>query len=81
MAYGGAYAQAAGLKVIQDCLAFLQPQLLRLFLAYISSYHKSANSDPAEGFTIVAVMFIASMAQTVILHQASLFAAFVSTVR
>ncbi|THH19236.1 hypothetical protein EW146_g1884 [Bondarzewia mesenterica] len=79
VAYGGVYVQAAGLKVIQDCLAFLQPQLLRLFLVYISSYQSAASEhapvtpSPAEGFAIVAVMFIASMAQTITLAFISLY--------
>jgi hypothetical protein len=37
-AYGGPYLVAAVLKCLQDLLAFLQPQLLRTLLSYISEY-------------------------------------------
>ena len=74
VAYGGPYAFALGLKLVQDALAFLQPQLLRWLLSYISTYQsaKDADRDPptaVEGFAIAAIMFGASMIQTVILHQ------------
>ncbi|KAF9442601.1 multidrug resistance-associated ABC transporter [Macrolepiota fuliginosa MF-IS2] len=74
-AYGGPYAGAAGFKVLQDFLAFSQPQLLRLLLSYISRY-QSVRFSPIgdrpsnlEGFAIAAVMFVASIAQTVSLNQ------------
>lgn len=78
-AYGGPYAVAGLLKIVQDCLAFLQPQLLRWLLAYISDYQRARPDglaqpgapSPFEGFTIAVIMFIASIAQTVILHQVS----------
>ncbi|KAA1470346.1 P-loop containing nucleoside triphosphate hydrolase protein [Dentipellis sp. KUC8613] len=66
-AYGGRYITAAMLKLIQDCLSFLQPQLLRLFLSYISA-HKNASSE-AEGFMIILTMFVAAVAQSIIVHQ------------
>ncbi|OCH93693.1 metal resistance protein YCF1 [Obba rivulosa] len=74
LAYGGPYAFAAFLKIVQDCLAFLQPQLLRWLLAYISEYQSArysggATPSPFEGFAIAVIMFIASCVQTVILHQ------------
>ncbi|KAF8957433.1 multidrug resistance-associated ABC transporter [Flammula alnicola] len=74
LAYGGPYAGAAGLKVLQDLLAFLQPQLLRLLLAYISLY-QSARFQPdkrpsdLEGFAIAIAMFVASVLQTICLNQ------------
>ncbi|RPD60042.1 metal resistance protein YCF1 [Lentinus tigrinus ALCF2SS1-7] len=74
VAYGGPYAFALGLKLIQDSLAFLQPQLLRWLLSYIASYqssHRSGTEDHSaiEGFSIAAIMFGASIVQTIILHQ------------
>ncbi len=74
VAYGGPYAFALVLKMIQDSLAFLQPQLLRWLLSYIASYQSSryAGSEEhgaIEGFSIAAIMFGASIIQTVILHQ------------
>lgn len=77
IAYGGPYAVAAGLKIIQDFLAFLQPQLLRWILVYISHY-QSARFGPSEnvdlpnkleGFSIAAIMFFTSVIQTVALNQ------------
>ncbi|KAH9852113.1 metal resistance protein YCF1 [Lenzites betulinus] len=74
LAYGGPYAVALGLKIIQDSLSFLQPQLLRWLLSYISTYQtaKASNGNPPtaiEGFSVAALMFGASLIQTVILHQ------------
>lgn len=62
------------MKLVQDALAFLQPQLLRWLLAYISTYQSSRFSgtdspSPIEGFAIATIMFLASIVQTVILHQ------------
>ncbi|TFY83303.1 hypothetical protein EWM64_g713 [Hericium alpestre] len=76
-AYGGPYMVAAALKLTQDCLAFLQPQLLRLFLSYISKYQSSHSEDspekagpsPMEGFAIAVAMFAAAVGQSVIVHQ------------
>ncbi|KAI0272641.1 hypothetical protein BC834DRAFT_840866 [Gloeopeniophorella convolvens] len=75
--YGGPYAVAAGLKITVDCLSFLQPQLLRLFLAFISAYQASKlNEDtskpapsPVQGFAIASTMFCAAITQSIILHQ------------
>lgn len=50
VAYGGPYTVAAGLKVLQDLLAFLQPQLLRLFLAFIARY-QAAKYGSAKGMS------------------------------
>ncbi|KAI3619753.1 metal resistance protein ycf1 [Moniliophthora roreri] len=78
IAYGGPYAFAAFLKFIQDALAFLQPQLLRWLLAYISSYQSarlgfwdtdSPKPNPMEGFAIAILMLLVSSAQTILLNQ------------
>jgi len=73
VAYGRPYAIAAGLKIIQDFLAFLQPQLLRILLVYISAYQDSrfGHNHPSDfqGFTIAVFMFVASIIQTVCLNQ------------
>ena len=60
--------------MVQDLLAFLQPQLLRLLLSYITDYQQSREvgrkgPSPYEGFAIALLMFLAAMIQTVILHQ------------
>ncbi|KAJ8592180.1 P-loop containing nucleoside triphosphate hydrolase protein [Rhizopogon salebrosus TDB-379] len=76
LSYGGPYLGAAALKILQDSLAFLQPQLLRWLLAYISNYqstkgaaHLLVGPSPLEGYAVAIIMFVASMTQTVILHQ------------
>lgn len=77
-AYGGPYAIAGGLKILQDCLAFLQPQLLRWLLSFISEYqtsrlHGSDGPSAVEGFFIAVLMFAAAITQTVVLHQVRKF--------
>ncbi|KAN0098013.1 P-loop containing nucleoside triphosphate hydrolase protein [Tylopilus felleus] len=75
VAYGAPYLVAGILKLIQDSLAFVQPVLLRALLSYISQYQQDkglavvASATPLLGYAIAIVMFVASMAQTVILHQ------------
>jgi hypothetical protein len=74
VAYGGPYVVAAGLKIIQDFLAFLQPQLLRLLLAFIARYQSTKSvgdrrPSSLEGFSIAALMFFAATAQTICLNQ------------
>jgi hypothetical protein len=76
VAYGGPYAVAAGLKITHDLLAFLQPQLLRWFLSYISAYQETrldATERPSEfeGFLVALLMFVASVVQTIFLNQVS----------
>ncbi|KAG0695817.1 P-loop containing nucleoside triphosphate hydrolase protein, partial [Suillus ampliporus] len=76
VSYGGPYVGAAFFKLLQDSLAFLQPQLLRWLLAYISSYQSTKGAanllvgpSPLEGYVIAIIMFVAAMTQNVILHQ------------
>ncbi|KAF7309660.1 hypothetical protein MIND_00337100 [Mycena indigotica] len=73
LAYGGPFAVAVVLKTFQDSLAFAQPQLLRLLLAYISRYQSLRFSEGGrpnilEGFSYAVIMFVASVAQTVLLN-------------
>jgi len=74
IAYGGPFAFAAGLKVLQDCLAFLQPQLLRWLLNYITMYQEArfnpgSRPSDVEGVAIALIMFVASVVQTICLNQ------------
>jgi ATP-binding cassette subfamily C (CFTR/MRP) protein 1 len=77
VSYGGPFVVAACIKILQDCLSFLQPQLLRLFLSFISAYQSARLSDtgaklgpsPLEGFSIATAMFVAAILQSIILHQ------------
>jgi len=80
IAYGRPYVVAAGLKIIQDLLAFLQPQLLRWLLSYISWYQISrlqpidGSNLPSklEGLSIALIMFVASVVQTITVNQVCL---------
>ena len=74
-AFGRPFAFALFLKVTQDCLSFLQPQLLRRLLSFITDYQEAREGlfderpTPLIGFSFSSLMFIASVIQTVILHQ------------
>lgn len=75
-AYGGPLFVALGLKIIQDLLAYAQPQFLRWLLSYIAVYQAAVKEntevpDPVEGFAIILLMFIAALVQTIVLHQVS----------
>jgi ATP-binding cassette subfamily C (CFTR/MRP) protein 1 len=75
--YGGPFALAACLKLLQDSLSFLQPQFLRLFLSFISSYQSARLSgisehlapSAVEGLSIATLMFSTAIVQSIILHQ------------
>ncbi|KAF8548045.1 P-loop containing nucleoside triphosphate hydrolase protein [Imleria badia] len=75
IAYGGPYVVAGLFKLLQDSLAFVQPVLLRALLSYITEYQENkgagiiAGATPLLGYAIAILMFAASMAQTVIVHQ------------
>ncbi|WVQ85431.1 hypothetical protein IAT38_007596 [Cryptococcus sp. DSM 104549] len=68
-AYGGPYIVAGVLKALYDMLNFLQPQLLRLLLAFVSSYGGAKPMPPAAGFAISILMFISANVATAVLHQ------------
>ena len=77
VSYGGPYLSAACLKITQDCLAFVQPQLLRLFLSFISAYQSArlkGVSDqlapsPLQGLSIATLMSLAAIVQSILVHQ------------
>ena len=59
-------------------MAFLQPQLLRWLLSYVSTYQSTRENEKyggpeppsaMQGFMIAGIMFVAAITQTVILHQ------------
>ena len=67
--FGGPYFRAAVFKTMSDVLAFAQPQLLRLLIAWVDS-HRRPNPQPIiRGVAIAAAMFGVSVAQTVCLNQ------------
>ncbi|TGZ81048.1 ABC transporter family protein [Ascodesmis nigricans] len=70
-AFGTPFALGAAFKVVQDILAFVQPQLLRILIAFIASYStKGEEPQPlVVGLGIAGSMFVASVVQTLALHQ------------
>ena len=58
---------------MQDCLAFVQPQLLRLLIKFVNDYSESLKKDDpiplTKGFMIAGSMFVVSVTQTACLHQ------------
>ena len=79
IAYGQPFVVALFLKTVQDCLSFLQPQLLRRLLSFITEYQEaregllSERPTPLIGFSFAFLMFFASIVQTIILHQVRCF--------
>lgn len=70
-AFGFQFGIGGLFKLFQDCLAFTQPQLLRLLIKFVNDY-SDKNSDPppmSKGFTIAFGMFMVSILQTACLHQ------------
>lgn len=70
-AFGREYAFSGLLKLCQDCLQFVQPNLLSMLIAFVSHYSDSSPDRPAlsVGFLIVSAMPIAACAQSFLLHQ------------
>lgn len=68
-AFGAPYGRGSLYKIGNDILAFVQPQLLRLLIAFVSS-HNSNNPQPVvRGVVIAFAMFGSSVVQTLFLHQ------------
>jgi ABC-type multidrug transport system fused ATPase/permease subunit len=68
--FGGPYFTGAVIKTISDCLAFVQPQLLRYLISFVDSYRHGNEPQPAiKGAAIAIAMFFVSVAQTAALHQ------------
>lgn len=68
-AYGKPYFIAGCLKALYDSLSFLQPQLLRLLLNWVSSYSTLNPMPPVAGYVIAILMFVAANVATATLHQ------------
>jgi ABC-type multidrug transport system fused ATPase/permease subunit/rubredoxin len=69
-AFGGPYFIGAVIKTGSDCLAFIQPQLLRYLIAFIDSYRAgNTPQPPIKGVAIALAMFAVSVSQTACLHQ------------
>lgn len=68
-AYGKPYFVAGCLKGLYDMLSFLQPQILRLLLNWVSSYKTLNPMPPVAGYGIAILMFITANVATATLHQ------------
>jgi ABC-type multidrug transport system fused ATPase/permease subunit len=69
-AFGGPYFIGAVIKTGSDCLAFIQPQLLRYLIAFVDSYRAgNTPQPPIKGAAIALAMFAVSVSQTACLHQ------------
>ncbi|KAK5677390.1 ATP-binding cassette glutathione S-conjugate transporter ycf1 [Elasticomyces elasticus] len=68
--FGGPYFRGAVIKTGSDCLAFVQPQLLRLLISFVDSYRRgNTPQPPVKGAAIALAMFAVSVGQTACLHQ------------
>lgn len=68
-AFGAPYFRGAVIKTGSDVLAFVQPQLLRFFIAFIDSYRHENPQPIIRGVAIALAMFVVSAVQTICLHQ------------
>lgn len=68
-AFGGPFILASIFKLIQDTLAFAQPQLLKRLLAFVGSYSTDKPEEPFHGSIIACGMLFVSVTQTAFLHQ------------
>lgn len=64
-AYGGPYAIAALYKIGNDISQYIQPQLLRLLIAFTASYYTNEQPQPVvKGAAIALAMFACAVFQT-----------------
>lgn len=72
-AFGVPFLTGGLFKGMQDVLAFVQPQLLRLLIVFVNDYSESLKEgEPlplTKGFMIAGAMFVVSVTQTACLHQ------------
>ncbi|KAL3471411.1 P-loop containing nucleoside triphosphate hydrolase protein [Aspergillus californicus] len=68
-AYSAPYVRGAFIKCGSDVLAFVQPQLLRVLINFISSYQTDEPEPVIRGIAISMAMFVVSVTQTSLLHQ------------
>ncbi|KAL6871922.1 P-loop containing nucleoside triphosphate hydrolase protein [Trichoderma novae-zelandiae] len=69
-AYGGPYIVAAVFKVGNDIAQYIQPQLLRLLIAFVASYNFGETPQPIiKGASIALAMFACAVFQTTMVHQ------------
>lgn len=72
--FGTPFVLGGVFKALQDSLAFVQPQLLRMLIKFVNEYSELRN-DPdgpiplTKGLMIALAMFAVSVTQTACLHQ------------
>jgi len=52
-------------QLLQDCLGFVQPQLLRRLLQFVSTYNTPQGEPAFHGYLIALSMFVCAVSQTV----------------
>ncbi|EDK40781.2 hypothetical protein PGUG_04879 [Meyerozyma guilliermondii ATCC 6260] len=71
--FGADFLLGGLFKGLQDCAAFIQPQLLRLLIKFVNEYSESLKAGKpiplTRGLMIAGSMFIVSVGQTTCLHQ------------
>ncbi|RFU74096.1 cadmium factor [Trichoderma arundinaceum] len=68
-AYGGPYVVAAFFKAGNDVAQYIQPQLLRLLIAFVASYEGSKPQPIIQGASVALAMFACAVFQTTMIHQ------------
>ncbi|KJZ72821.1 hypothetical protein HIM_07765 [Hirsutella minnesotensis 3608] len=69
-AYGGPYMIAAIFKIGNDVTQYIQPQLLRFLIDFVSSYGPGGEPQPViKGASIALAMFACAVFQTTMIHQ------------
>ncbi|SPO01024.1 probable multidrug resistance protein [Cephalotrichum gorgonifer] len=68
-AFGGPYAVAAFFKVGNDVAQYVQPQLLRVLISWVDSYHRGEPEPVIKGAAIALAMFATALFQTTMVHQ------------
>ncbi|RIB11911.1 ATP-binding cassette transporter 1 [Gigaspora rosea] len=69
VSFGGPFAFAAFFKASQDLLNFVQPQLLKQLILFVSRQDDVDKPSALWGYCIAAMMFLTAVFQTMFLHQ------------
>lgn len=67
--FGAPFLIAGIFKMLQDIIAFIQPQLLKQLILFVNDFCKDPSIPLTKGFMIVFAMFTCSILQTAALHQ------------
>jgi ATP-binding cassette, subfamily C (CFTR/MRP), member 1 len=68
-AFGTEYLYAAIFKAVNDILAYVQPQLLRLLLIFVGSWYSQHPEPKVRGVLVIVGMFLTATIQTVCMNQ------------